>query len=152
VADEIPLPAVYRPFGARIAAAAAAIVLVCAVAFLWMMLPAEVQADFTTFDRVTLLAFFLAILVVLYGLYRSSATADEDGLTIVNGYRTHRYGWAEVVRVSLSRNRPWALIDLDDGETLSVLAIQTSDGRRAVASARELAQVLAQQTHTARDD
>ena len=123
-----------------------------AIAFLWLMLPGEVQDDFTAFELITLVAFFVAVLVVLFAVYRSSATADEDGLTVVNGYRTHRYRWAEIVRVSLSPNRPWALIDLADGETMSVLAIQGSDGERAVRSARELAAVLAQQTRTTRND
>jgi hypothetical protein len=150
--DQIALPTRYRPFGARLAAGAAGVVLTGAVAFLWLMLPSEVQADFTGFERATLIGFFLAVLVVLFAVYRSSATADESGLTVVNGYRTHRYGWAEIVRVSLSPNRPWVLIDLADGETMSVLAIQGSDGARAVRNARELATVLAQQTRTPRND
>jgi hypothetical protein len=150
--NEVALPRHYRPFGARLATAAAGIVLTAAVVFLWLMLPDEVQADFTVFERVTLVAFFLAVLVVLFAVYRSSATADEDGLTVVNGYRTHRYAWAEIVRVSLSPNRPWALMDLDDGETMAILAIQGSDGERAVRSARELAAVLEQQTRTTRND
>jgi hypothetical protein len=150
--DKISLPTRYRPFGARLAAAAAGIVLTAAVCFLWLMLPAEIQADFTAFDRLTLLGFFVAMLVVLFAVGRSSATADEDGLTVVNGYRTHRYRWAEIVKVSLSAHRPWALIDLADGETMSVLAIQGSDGDRAVRSVRELAKVLAQQTQTPRND
>jgi hypothetical protein len=152
VSDPIALPTRYRPFGARLAAGAAGIVLTGAIAFLWLMLPGEVQDDFTVFERLTLIAFFLAVLVVLFAVYRSSATADEDGLTVVNGYRTHRYGWPEIVRVSLSPNRPWALIDLADGETMSVLAIQGSDGERAVRDVRQLATVLAQQSRTSRDD
>jgi PH (Pleckstrin Homology) domain-containing protein len=150
--DMISLPRRYRPFGARLATAAAGSVLTGAVVFLWLMLPGEVQDDFTVFERGTLIAFFIAVLVILFAVYRSSATADEDGLTVVNGYRTHRYRWAEIVRVSLSPNRPWALIDLADGETMSLLAIQGSDGDRAVRNARELATVLAQQSRTSRND
>jgi hypothetical protein len=152
VHDKIALPTRYRPFGARLAAGAAGVVLTGAVAFLWLMLPGEVQDDFTVFERATLVGFFAAMLVVLFAVYRSSATADKEGLTVVNGYRTHRYGWAEIVRVSLSPSRPWALIDLADGETMSLLAIQGSDGERAVRNARELAAVLAQQSRTSRND
>jgi hypothetical protein len=135
-----------------LAAGAAGIVLTAAVAFLWLMLPSEVQADFTVFERVTLIAFFVAVLAVLYAVYRSAALADEDGLTVVNGYRTHRYRWAEIVRVSLSPHRPWAMLDLADGQTMSLLAIQGSDGERAVRAARELAALLAQQSRTSRND
>jgi Bacterial PH domain len=150
--ERIALPKRYRPFGARLATAAAAVVLTGAVAFLWLMLPDDVQAAFTFFDRLTLLFFFVVVLAVLFAVYRSVAIADDSGLTVVNGYRRHRYRWAEIVRVSLSSHRPWALIDLANGETMSVFAIQGSDGERAIRNARELAAVLAQQTRTSRND
>lgn len=139
----VDLPRRYRPFGARIATATAAAVLVAAMSFLWLMLPGEVQDDFTLFQRLTLLLFFAAVLVVLYGIFRMSALADDDGLLVVNGYRTHRHEWAELVRISLSQNRPWALIDLSDGTTVAVMAIQTADGERGMAQARELAALIA---------
>jgi hypothetical protein len=150
--EKISLPTSYRPLGARLATAAAGVVLTAAVVFLWLMLPDVVQADFTPFEKLTLIGFFVAVLVILFAVYRSAAIADEDGLTVVNGYRTHRYRWAEIVRVTLSPHRPWALIDLADGGTMSVLAIQGSDGERAVRNARELAAVLEQQTRTSRND
>src|SRR4051812_37324035 len=78
VHDKIALPTRYRPFGARLAAGAAGVVLTGAVAFLWLMLPGEVQDDFTVFERATLVGFFVAMLVVLFAVYRSSATADKD--------------------------------------------------------------------------
>ena len=150
--ERIALPASYRPLGIRIATAGAAVVLTAAMVFLWLMLPREVQDAFTVFDRLTLLFFWAVVLGVLFGLYRSAAIAEDDGLTVVNGYRRHWYPWAEIVRVSLLPDRPWASIDLDDGDTKPVIAIQGSDGDRAVRSARELAAILAQQTQTPRND
>ena len=130
----------------------AAVVLVAAIAFLWVMLPGEVQADFGIGQRVTLIGFFVAVLVLLNAIFRTSATADSSGLTVVNGYKKRRYDWPEVVKVTLTPNRPWALLDLAEGETISVMAIQVSDGSRARAAARELAAVLAQQSRTERND
>lgn len=145
---ESGLPCTFRPLGARIATGVAAVVIVGAVAFLWLMLPADVKATFSTFQRFTLLAVFAAMLAVLYGIFRMSARADESGLTVTNGYRVHRYEWAQLVRVNLSRNRPFAVLDLDDGSTIPVMGIQTADGERAWEQARKLSRLLERQTRT----
>lgn len=139
----VTLPHTYRPRGARIATAIAAVAIVAAVAFLWLMLPGEVQAEFSVGQRITLIGFFVAVLVVLNGIFRTSARATVDGLTVVNGYRGHELEWGQLVRISLTPNRPWALLDLDDGTTLAVMAIQSADGKRATTSARELARMIA---------
>jgi hypothetical protein len=145
------LPHTYRPLGARIATAAAAGAIVFIVTVLWVALPGEVQDDFTTFQRITLVGFFVAVLVALNAIFRTRARADGRGLSVVNGYRRRDLEWSQIVRVSLTPNRPWALMDLDDGSTMSVMAIQSSDGDRAKRSARELAALIADQTRTDRD-
>jgi hypothetical protein len=145
------LPQTYRPFGARIATAAAAGAIVFIVTVLWVSLPDDVQDDFSTFQRITLVGFFVAVLVILNAIFRTRARADERGLSVVNGYRRHDLEWGQIVRISLTPNRPWALMDLDDGSTLSVMAIQSSDGARAKRSANELAAVIADQTRTDRN-
>jgi hypothetical protein len=140
--EPLVLPRRYRPFGARIAAAVAATVLVAITAFIWLSLPASIRATFGFAERATLVAIFVAVLAALNAMFRTSAQADEGGLTVTNGYVRRRFTWPEVVRVSLSANRPWALIDLADGSTLSVMAIQGSDGARATRATRELARVI----------
>lgn len=139
----VTLPHRWRPFGARLAAFVGAVVLTAAVAFFWLMLSDEVQAKFTFFQRLTLLGVLAAALIGLNAIFRTSALADESGLTVTNGYKVRRYEWAEVLHVSLSPHRPWALLDLSDGGTVSVMAIQVSDGQRAKKAARELAVVIA---------
>ena len=57
---------------------------------------------------------------------------------MVNGYKRHVYDWAQVVAVRLPQGAPWATLDLADGTTMSVLAIQGSDGDRARAAVRGL--------------
>ncbi len=150
--EPVNLPRRYRPLGARVAAGVAAVVLAAVVAFLWMMLPSGVRDEFSGFQRITLIAVFAAMLALLYGIFRTSALADQHGLTITNGYHVRRLDWPQIVRVSMSPHRPWALLDLADGTTVSVMAIQASDGARAARSARELAAVLIEHTRTDRDD
>lgn len=138
----VRLPRVYRPLGSRIVAAIAASSIVAVVAFLWLMLPPSSQADFGVFQRITIAAFFALMVVLLFGLFRTRAVADESGLTVVNAFRTHSFEWAQLVAISLSPNRAWALIDLDDGTTVSVMALQNADGARARRLVRELAGLI----------
>ncbi|MBA2445956.1 MAG: PH domain-containing protein [Nocardioidaceae bacterium] len=142
MSELVTLPHRWRPFGARLAAIAGAIALVGVMTFLWLMLPDEVQEKFTFFQRLTLLGFLLIVLVLLNGIFRTSALAAESGLTVTNGYKMRYYDWAEILHVSLHKNRPWALLDLSDGSTLAVMAIQVSDGQRATKAARELAALI----------
>lgn len=118
---------------------------------LWVSLPAEVRADFTTFQRLTLLVVFGTILALLYAVFRTSVLADEQGLTVINGFHAQQLSWPEVVRISLSDGRPWALLDLTDGSTVAMMALQTADGDRARTSVRELVRVMSEQTPDALD-
>jgi hypothetical protein len=122
------------------------VILVASMSFLWVMLPSSIQAGFGIAQRLTLILFLVVMLVVLNAMFRTSARADDEGLTITNGYRVRRFGWAEVLGVSLGANHPWALVDLADGTTVALMAIQSSDGARASRAAHELAAVIASQT------
>ena len=42
-------------------------------------------------------AYLLSGAAVAWGLFRCRVTATSRGLHVVNGYRTHRYDWAEVL-------------------------------------------------------
>lgn len=152
MADAARLPKAYRPLGARMVSAVSGGVLTFMVAFLWLMLPAHVQAEFGWLQRGTLVGFFVAVLVVLYGVFRTRVDVSEGGLRVTNGYRYYEFSWPEVVAISLSRHRPWALVDLADGSTRALMALQTSDGPRATVAAREIAVLIAVRSRTDRDN
>ena len=79
-----------------------------------------------------------------FALARSRLVAREDGLTVVNGYRSRRFAWAEVVQVTLRPGSPWAVLDVADGTTVAAMGIQGSDGSRATAQVRRLRTLIAQ--------
>jgi hypothetical protein len=60
--------------------------------------------------------------------------------------------WAQIVSVRFGGGNPWALLDLDDGETMPVMGIQRSDGARAVAESRRLATLVEFHSRTDRND
>jgi hypothetical protein len=138
-AGEAPeLPRTFRPFGVRIAIIATGAVLLVAVVVMWLALPAAVRAQFTAFQILTLLVLGGMFYAAGFALARSRLVARDDGLTVVNGYRTRRYHWNEVLAVTLRNGSPWAELDISDGTTVSAMGIQGSDGARARAHVREL--------------
>ncbi|MCW2832548.1 MAG: hypothetical protein JWN68_501 [Nocardioides sp.] len=136
--DVSSLPRTWRPFGARIAVIVLGTMLLLLCTFAWLGFDPEVRAKFTFFQRSTLV--FLGLLAgsVGHALTRSRVVASEKGLAVVNGYRRHDYEWPEVLAVHLPPGAPWATIDLADGTTASLLAIQGSDGARARTAVRTL--------------
>ena len=128
----------YRPISALLVAAAAAASLVAMLVVVVVALPAEVRAQVSIAESVTLGIFLLAALAVLYGIGRTRVRTDDEGVHILNGYRHHDLTWAEVVNVGLGRGAPWAVLDTSHGTTVQLMAIQRADGERAVAAVREL--------------
>jgi hypothetical protein len=56
------------------------------------------------------------------------------------------------VGVNLRRGAPWAGMDLSDGTSISMVAIQGSDGQRAVRAVRQLRRLVAEHSRTDRND
>ena len=137
------LPRTWRPLGPRVVGFAVTFALVAVVAVGWFSFDDETRARFTWFQRGTLIFFGLIYLTLMLALTRSRAVAYADRLVVVNGYRRHEYEWPQIVAARLPPGAPWVTLDLADGETASVLAIQGSDGNRARIALRELKSLVA---------
>jgi hypothetical protein len=135
---ELTLPRTWRPLGPTIMGVALTVCLIVVVGAGWFTFDAETRAKFTIFQRGTLIFFGLLYLSLMFGLLRSRAVAYQDRLVVVNGYRKREYEWPQVVAAHLPPGAPWVTLDLADGETVSVLGIQSSDGARARRALREL--------------
>ncbi len=132
------LPTTFRPLGVRIAAVAFGVLLFGVSATIWLSFPGDVRAAFTPAQRVTVLLMGAGVIVIGHALARCRIDADDDGVQVVNGYRSHRLQWAQVVTVRMLPGNPWVTLDLADGTTLSALGIQGSDGARAARQLRAL--------------
>lgn len=78
------------------------------------------------------------------------AVPDEHGLFVRNLVYTRRLEWAEIVLVRFGEGRPWAQLDLADGDTLAVMGIQRADGEHARREAARLAALVT--AHGPRED
>jgi hypothetical protein len=137
------LPITWRPLGPRVMGIAVGAGLVVICVFSWFTFDPETRERFTAFQRGTLIALGLFAFALLHALIRSRVEAHADRLVVVNGYRRREYAWAQVVAVNLPPGAPWVTLDLADGETVSAMGIQGSDGARAQQAARELRRLVA---------
>jgi hypothetical protein len=80
------------------------------------------------------------------------ADVDEHGIVVRNLVLTRRLEWAEIVSVRFGSGRPWVQLDLSDGDVLSVMGVQQSDGAWAQREASRLATLVAMHSRTARND
>jgi hypothetical protein len=146
-----PLPAVFRPRRARIMSLTLAAMVLALLTVVALVLPGGPRG-FHTPDRIGVFAVGVAVAGALWVMARPRLVAEDRGLTVVNLLRTRFLEWPEVIRVGFRRGDPWVLLDLADGETLPVMAIQANDGQRAVQAVRTLRALVAAQSPTNHND
>ncbi|MGV9375084.1 PH domain-containing protein [Nonomuraea sp. NPDC003707] len=129
-----PLPVTWRPSRPRIVAYSSAAVIVLGS----VIMAVFIAEPFKLPDRLAIVAFGCAVAFVLHMLGRVRVEADDEGVTIVNAARTHRYSWPEILEVTLLVGDPWPKIDTSDGRTIGAMGIQGSEKARAVRATAEL--------------
>ncbi len=132
------LPHTWRPMGVRLAVLGFALILIIVCAAAWFGFDASVRERFTFLQRATLFGFGAGSAFVGWALARARVTAEMESLVVVNGVRRHEFAWEEVLAVHLAPGAPWATLDLANGTTVSAMAFQGSDGRRAQHDVRQL--------------
>ena len=132
------LPHTWRPFGVRIAVVGFGVMLFVVCAAAWFGFDDSVRERFNLLQRMTLLLMGAGFAAVGWALGRARVTAEMETLVVVNGFRTRRLAWEEVVAIHLPGGAPWATLDLADGTTISAMAFQGSDGRRAREGVRQV--------------
>ncbi|BDZ43649.1 hypothetical protein GCM10025865_29480 [Paraoerskovia sediminicola] len=80
-------------------------------------------------NRASLLLFAALVVLLLWRLGGVRADVDPNGITVRNVVVTRRLEWSQVVAVRFGPDQAWLQLDLSDGETLSVVAVQQADGQ-----------------------
>ncbi|WP_308250644.1 PH domain-containing protein [Nonomuraea rhizosphaerae] len=101
-----------------------------------------IAEPFQVADRIALVLFGCAIAFVLHLLGRVRVEARDEGLTVVNAVRVHRYSWPEVLDVTLLEGDPWPKLDFSDGRTVGAMGIQGSEKARAARATAELSALI----------
>lgn len=147
-----PLHRPFRPRAARLVCLLLAALSLAMMVGLAAGLPALTGVRLGAGDRIGFVG--LGAVMAWFLLLEAGVRAvpGPDGLVVRNLVRTRRLAWAEIVSVRFGPDRPWVLLDLADGDTLAVMAVQRADGDRARADARRLATLVALHSGTAHDD
>ena len=133
-----PTDAAFRPRRARAVAVSVAVVSLVLFGGLGALVPAAGAPD-----RIGIAAFGVAIAAFMWRYASLAAVPSATGLRVRNLLTTRDLDWAEIVSVHLQVGAPWVTLDLDDGDSLAVMAIQKADGERGRAEASRLAGLVA---------
>ena len=115
--------------------------LVAIFGVIWFRLPDDARETFSWFQRLTLLAFFGAVLWILYRLATLRVTAYDDRLRVRNVFKSYTLPWTEVSALRFRPGDAWLQLFDAGGNRLGILAVQTAEGARASRAAKELAAV-----------
>lgn len=98
--------------------------------------------DFKVYDRVLFASIGWLLAALFYRYATIKAVPSADGLLVRNLFTTTRVSWPQVVGVQFGGGMPWPSLELNDTETLAVMAIQRSDGKRSLAEAARLSALI----------
>lgn len=142
----------FRPRRARATAWAVAAVEFAVLALVALVAPATGVMAFSWYDRLGIVAVGGAVAWFLSRFALLEAVPSERGLRVRNLFVTTHLDWAQIVSVGFGGGNPWVVLDLADGETLPVMAVQRADGEHGMAEARRLATLVARHSRPERDD
>jgi hypothetical protein len=92
------------------------------------------------------IAFFLIgvlLAAAVLQFTRVRVVADDRGVRVRNYVGEKFVPWQVVAGVRLDDGSPWASLDLQDDDTIALLAVQANDGARAVDAVVALRELLA---------
>lgn len=93
-------------------------------------------------DRSLLVCCGLALSTALWRFASIRAIPSTQGLVIRNLVTTRTVEWAQILRVQFGGGAPWVTVDLDDTDTVAVMAIQKADGVVGEAEASRLSALV----------
>ena len=109
---------------------------------LWMPSVDPSLGGWSISDRLLLTCCGLAVAASLWRFASIRAVPSTRGLVIRNLITTHTLEWAQIIRVQFGGGAPWVSIDLDDTDTVAIMAIQKADGAFGLAEAARLSALV----------
>jgi hypothetical protein len=93
---------------------------------------------YRTSDQFAMAGLGLVLAAGILFLGRSRVDADADGVRVRNVLVQHQFPWQAVRAVRFERKSAWASLLLENGDEVSLLAVQAVDKERAVAAVEGL--------------
>ncbi len=93
-------------------------------------------------DRIMLFGLGVVIAALAWRYASIIAIPSREGLMVRNLVLTRTLEWPEIVGIQFGGGEPWVSLDLVDGDTLAVMAIQKADGEISGREASRLAALV----------
>jgi Bacterial PH domain len=149
VTEREQLHAVFRPRRARpVALWVAGVQFAVLAGGALLVLPYDGPGTVGWADRLGIMTIAAAAAWLLWRLGSVAAWPSETGLRVRNLLTGRELDWAQIVSVTFGGGGPWVLLDLDDGDTLAVMAVQRADGGFGQSEATRLATLVALHSRT----
>jgi MFS family permease len=133
----------FRPRRGRRTAIATSITSVVVFAVVALVLPGPAEAgNWRVPDRVFFLGIGVALAAGVLRFASLRAVPTRESLTVRNIMLTRTVDWRSITDISFSGGDPWVSLELDDGDSLAVMAIQRADGEFGRAEAGRLAALV----------
>lgn len=135
----------YRPHRVRIVCAIGA---VCIFVLFTIIGVALTNATFKPGDKYAMIGLGVVFAAGIMLIARPRVQADAEGVSVRNIIGGYRLPWDVVRQVKFDRGQPWLYLELENDDTVAVLAVQAADKQRAVEAVRCLRSLHAQARHT----
>ncbi|HCT81722.1 MAG TPA: hypothetical protein DGG94_15790 [Micromonosporaceae bacterium] len=131
----------YRPRRVRVVCAIAAVAIFVLFSVIGVALT---NASFQPGDKYAMIGLGALFAAGVMLIARPRVQADAEGIKVRNIIGGYQLPWQVVRKVSFDRGQPWLYLELEDDDTVSVLAVQAVDKEHAVEAVRCLRSLHAQ--------
>lgn len=139
-----PTPVIAVPRRTRIACVAMAVFVVAGFAVIGALLKQSTAGTaFHTSDQISMVGLGILLAAGVAALGRPRVQADVEHIVVRNIVQTHTLRWQVVKAVRFPDGASWAHLELQDDETVALLAVQAVDKQRAVLAVQGLRALLA---------
>lgn len=118
----------YRPVGARVVVWACTCLLIIIAVVIGRSLPDEMK--FRPSETATIIVMLAGIALGAHAIGRSRVTVEQQGLTVVNGFKRRELYWEQITVISMKPGAPWPTIETINDERFILFGIQGSDHRQ----------------------
>ena len=107
-----------------------------------VVMPSQVDGRWGLGDRLMFFGLGVAVALIAWRYASIVAVPSRTGLGVRILVLTRTLTWPEVVGIQFGGGEPWVTLDLEDGDTVAVMAIQKADGPVAGREASRLAALV----------
>lgn len=107
-----------------------------------VVMPSQVDGRWGLGDRVMFFGLGVAVALIAWRYASITAVPSRAGLVVRNLVLTRTLVWPEIVGIQFGGGEPWVTLDLEDGDSVAVMAIQKADGPVAGREASRLAALV----------